>query len=136
HDCPREGRVWHKEYERHDCGTEAKCHFTCEVKGMFAVSKETGQSATTKATHTGCSVRNPSECPDRFDVEAASVVKIFGQPKEVKIPGGVTEEFGCDDAPGLAKAKKFEQGSALGAVLLRFRRLRGDEIETLPCDNP
>src|SRR4051812_42170796 len=65
-------------------------------------------AAAAQTTNPGRDGRNPRESSDRFDIEAASVVKVFGKPEEIEVPACVGEEFGEHDAPRFAEAKQLQ----------------------------
>ena len=60
-------------------------------------SKAEEKLAAQKAPDSGGGVWNPSVVTDLADIEAACVVKIFGQPKEEEVPCRVAHELGKDE---------------------------------------
>src|ERR1043166_7408125 len=102
----RHGR--NEQHERHHKGGCRQHDFAGGVYGKATMEQPTRSAAAAQATDPGCDGRNPGESSNCFHIEAASVVKVLGEPEEIKVPACIGEEFGEHDAPRFAKAKELE----------------------------
>src|SRR4051812_43360612 len=72
------------------------------------MEQPTRSAAAAQTSDPGCDGRNPREGSDCLHIEAASVVKVFGEPEEIEVPACVGEEFCKHDTARFAESKESQ----------------------------
>src|SRR5690348_11383604 len=75
---------------------------------MAAPDQLARKPAAAQTAHTGEGVGDPGEGADGFDIEAAGIVEILGEPEEIEVPGGIAEELRGNESPDLRKGQEPE----------------------------
>src|SRR5206468_4768255 len=98
---PVHGKPRHQQNGRHHYSTQSQRQSSGDAQREFTLHQITREPAPEKTANPGGGVGNPRVRAHRFDVEPAGVIEVFWKPEEVKVPGGIAQEFGAYQPPGL-----------------------------------